>query len=104
MKKRKRWTTEEDKILVQAIKANPHNKEKAFKTAAKKLDRDNHSCKYRWYYYLSNPESKYYVGCLFTLIGTRSRLDNRTNESKYITPVKIKLSLWDRIKSLLSIK
>ena len=31
MKERKRWTTEEDKILVQAIKANPQNKERNYR-------------------------------------------------------------------------
>ena len=37
---RTRWTKEEDEILVQAIKANPHNKAQAFKIAAEKV---NHS-------------------------------------------------------------
>lgn len=103
---RTRWTKEEDKILVRAIKANPHNKEKAFRKAATKLkNRDAKSCSNRWYKMLSNPESKHYVGCMFTMIGIASRLDNRTlnREGAHVTPVKTKKSLWSKIKELLGL-
>ena len=106
MTKRTRWTTEEDKILVQAIKANPHNKAEAFRYAATKLEnRDARSCSNRWYMQLSNPESKHYVGCIFTMIGIASRLDNRTSnrEGVHITPVKTKRGLWSKIKTLLGL-
>ena len=89
---RTRWTKEEDKILVRAIKANPHNKEKAFRKAATKLkNRD--------------AKSKHYVGCMFTMIGIASRLDNRTlnRECAHVTPVKTKKSLWSKIKELLGL-
>lgn len=103
----KKWTKEEDKILVQAIKASPHNKWDAFKKASIKLEgRTIESCRNRWYYQLSNEYSKYYVGSLFTLIGHSSRLDNRTfyKESCHVTPTKSPKSLWDKIKKLLKLK
>lgn len=106
MTKRVRWTSEEDKILVQAIKANPHNKAEAFRIADKKLGRGFTNCENRWYKHLSNPYSKHYVGCLFTLVGTKSKLDNRTsstNKSR-VTPVEIKKGIWSKIKALLGIK
>lgn len=39
MTTRKRWTKEEEEILVQAVKANPHNLSKAFREVAEKLGR-----------------------------------------------------------------
>lgn len=109
MKERPRWTTEEDKILVQAIKANPQNKEEAFKKAAKKLNRTKAACSNRWYQTLSNPYNKKYVGCAFTLIGHRNRLNNRTQyiptkDNQLYKPEKVKTSLWSKIKELLNLK
>lgn len=106
MTKRTRWTKEEDEILVQAIKASPHNKSKAFVSVSEKLNRKPSSCSTRWYGHLSNPESKDYVGCMFTMIGIASRLDNRTTnrEDTKITPIKTKRGIWAKIKELLGIK
>ena len=54
---------------------------------------------------LSNPQCKHYVGCMFTMIGIASRLDNRTldREGVHVTPVKTKKSLWSKIKELLGL-
>jgi hypothetical protein len=106
MSTKKRWTKQEDKILVQAIKANPQNRAKAFKIASKKLDRTVYACTYRWYSYLSNPESKHYVGCMFTLLGHTSKLDNRTvsTENYHISSKPLEKGIWGKIKKLLGIK
>lgn len=103
---RRRWTEEEDKILVQAIKANPHNKAEAFRQASTEMDRDEKSCANRWYKQLSNEYSKHYVGSLFTMIGYYSRLDNRTVNRKdvHITPIESSETLWSKIKRLFGIK
>lgn len=102
---RTKWTKEEDEILVQAVKANPYNKSEAFRAASKKVNHNEVSCSSRWYTHLSNPESKHYVGCMFTMIGVASRFDNRTSnrEGTHVTPVKIKRSLWSKIKALLGL-
>lgn len=103
--KRKKWTAEEDETLVQAIKANPHNKAKAFREASEKVGRSAKCCSNRWYQALSNPEHKSYVGCMFTMLSVSSRLDNRTvnREKVHITPTKTKKSLWTKIKALLGL-
>lgn len=106
MAKFKRWTNEEDTVLVQAIKANLHNRSQAFREAAAKLeDRDETSCSNRWYIVLGNPEHKKYVGCMFTMVGAKSKLDNRTSsrEGVHITPTKTKKGLWAKIKTLLGL-
>ena len=101
----KRWTKEEDEILVQAIKAKPHNKAEVFRSLTGKLGRTESAIAYRWYYYLSNPESKYYVGCMFTMIGHATKMDNRTinREHVYIIPEPMKKGLWSKIKNLLGL-
>lgn len=46
----RRWTNEEEEILVQAIKANPHNIADAFKHASIKLEgRTVCACRLHWY-------------------------------------------------------
>ena len=105
MAKRTKWTAEEDEILVQAIKANPHNKSKAFREVSEKIGRSAKCCANRWYQSLSNPNSKHYAGCMFTMVGVSSRLDNRTSnrEGVHITPTKTKKGLWARVKALLGL-
>lgn len=105
MAKHKRWTKKEDEILVQAIKANPHNKAEAFRSVAIKIDRTESAISFRWYNYLSNPESKHYVGCIFTMIGHATKMDNRTinREHTHITPKPMKKRLWSKIKKLLNL-
>lgn len=102
---RTRWTKEEDEILVQAVKANPHNKAQAFKIAASKVNHSETSCASRWYARLSNPNNKNYAGCMFTMVGATSKFDNRTVNRKgvRITPTNIKKGLWNKIKALLGI-
>lgn len=102
---RNKWTPEEDKILVQAIKANPYNKTKVFKEVSKKVNHSVMSCSTRWYTILSNPESKHYVGCLFTTIGIRSHYDNRGTklDSSITASIKNKKGLWAKIKTLLNL-
>lgn len=105
MVKKIRWTDEEDEILVQAIKANLHNKREAFMIASQEVNHSEKSCAARWYKVLSNPYHKKYVGCVFTMIGMSSKYDNRTvytNNSKTY-PTRVKRNLWYRIKELLGI-
>lgn len=105
MTTRKKWTDEEDKILVQAIKANPHNKQQVFREIAEKTGHTVTSCSSRWYTILSNPKSDKYVGCIFTMVGVKSNLNNRTicTEDTHIAPAKNKAGLWTKIKALLGL-
>lgn len=47
MATRMKWTDEEDAILVQAVKANPHNKAQAFREIAEKTGHTVTSCSSR---------------------------------------------------------
>lgn len=99
----RRWTAEEDKVLVQLIKEHPHNKKEAFRRASIRLDRPITGCSKRWYYVLSNPEHPKYVGCAFTMLSRKTKFDNRTQytEHNVTAPEPMQKSLWDRIKRFL---
>lgn len=107
MSKFQRWTKEEDDILVQAIRLSPYNKLQAIREVLEKLPgRTEGACVQRWYTSLSNPESKYYVGCMFTMLGYESRMDNRTmyTEGYSIEPIKSTIRIWNKIKKFLGLK
>lgn len=101
---RRKWTEEDDLLLKKEVENYPYARQKAFEEAAKKLNRTKEACKYRWYCELSNPESKHYVGCIFTLLAKKAVVNNRTyNNNLYSTPIKPKRGIWNRIKELLGI-
>lgn len=104
----KRWIKEEEDILVQAIKANPHNLKQCFREVSKKLDRSLEAVTFHWYHVLSDPENKKYVGTAFLVIGRKKYNQIRKNAYTnigYTTTMNIprKLGLWSKIKKLLSL-
>ena len=101
--KKRRWTEEEDKILKKEVEKRPYAKETAFRKASKKLDRTVSACHIRWYAELSNPESKHYVGCVFTLLAKKAATINRTTNTLHSNPIKPKKGFWNRIKEMLGI-
>lgn len=102
-KKRRRWTEEDDEILKKEVEKCPYAKETAFREASKKLDRTVSACHIRWYAELSNPESKHYVGCVFTLLAEKAVTVNRTTNTLHSNPIKPKKGFWNRIKEMLGI-
>lgn len=108
MANKRRWTKEEDKILVQAIKANPHNLTQCFREVGERLNRTNKSVKLHWYTTLANPEHKKYTGTAFLTIDKKSYNPIRKNAYTAIgraTTVKTskKLRLWAKVKKLLGL-
>lgn len=101
MRTRFKWTRKNDLRLAKEIDLASYNKTKAFKVMAKKLGITPKMCCNRWYNHLSNPESKYYLGCRFTLISKYEKLENRTRENKTTQPEKIDKSIWAKLKKLL---
>lgn len=99
----RRWTEEEDKILVQLVKEYPHNKVTAFREAGIKLDRPEKGCRNRWYCALSNPEHPKYVGCAFTMLSRKTKFDNRTQytEHNITAPEPMPETLWNKIRRFL---
>lgn len=107
MSTRKRYTPEEDEAIFKAIQETPHNIKKCFMMLSLELEREPKSISNRWYNYLSNPESKHYMGTASFLIGRRTISINRKldYESMKTHPVKVKVSIWksiwNKIKSII---
>lgn len=99
MKRNKRWSKEEEQVLLNCVRENPINLSKAFREATIELDRPLTSCKNRWYQKLNKTE------VCFVTIGTRTKNKNRkivaVNTSD--NTENIKVTVWDRIKKLLKL-
>lgn len=104
MARSKKWTNEEDKVLVQLIEKYPHNLNKAFLMASGKLERTKSACQFRWYQHLGNPNSPKHSSVCFTILSKRKQMVDRKN---YIEgrskrkPKNNKVSIWKKILNLL---
>ena len=102
MAKGVKWTDEENKILVQAITANPHNLSEAIREASKSLNRTTKACKQHWYLALSPKNNPTKVGISFVSVGSNSVYKNRKNSGTAILKPE-KSTLWSRIKKFLGL-
>ena len=101
---RKRWTTEENNILVQAITANPHNIKKACRYAATKLEgRTPKACELHWYQAIAPANNTTKLGVSFLAVGPKTIYKNRKNSGNS-TAQPEKNTLWTKIKKLIGLK
>lgn len=104
MATKRRWTDEENNILVQAITANPHNIREACRHAATKLEgRTPRACIRRWYEVIAPANNPTKLGVTFLVVGPKTIYKNRKNSgSSIIHPEKN--TLWTKIKKLIGLK
>lgn len=104
MAARKRWTKEEEEILVQAITANPHNIAEACRYASTQLDgRTPSACIFHWYEVLAPAKNPTKVGITFMAVGPKTVYKNRKNSGN--TSVKPERNtLWTKIKKFIGLK
>lgn len=94
-----RWTEEENNILIQAVQANPHNLQEAFRQAETQLNRTKEAIAYRWYYKLKRES------ICFVTVSSKKKLKNgklqfKENHSK---PTNNNALIWNKIKRLLGL-
>lgn len=102
MANKKRWTKEEEEILVKAIQANPHNIVEALKTASATINRSFNACRFHWYEVLSPKNNPTKIGVSFVSIGPNTIYKNRKNSGGSMVQPE-KSTLWSRIKRLLKL-
>lgn len=103
---RRRWTQEEEGILVQAVQANPHNLSDCFRLVASRLNRTEKAVTLHWYTSL-NVSSNPRVGTLFMTISNDSLYINRKNHFNgvHVRPIDSNEEQWWKcIKELLNIQ
>lgn len=90
---RKRWSDEEDRVLINQVGRSPQNLQKAFEATAEILGRTVGACEIRWYKFLKKREDS----IAFTLIGA-----NKASKNSKVggTTTKVNKSLWAKIKAL----
>lgn len=102
MANNKKWTKEEEEILVQAIQANPHNISEALRTASNTINRSFKACQFHWYAVLSPENKPNKIGISFVSVGPNTIYKNRKN-SGTSTVQPEKSTIWSRIKRLLKL-
>ena len=102
MANNKKWTKEEEEILVQAIQANPHNISEALRTTSATINRSFKACQFHWYAVLSPKDKPNRIGISFVSIGPNTVYKNRKN-SGTSTVQPEKSTIWSRIKRLLKL-
>lgn len=100
MATRRRWTKEEDEILVQA---NPHNIMDAFRYTSAKLGRTEGACRVHWYQTIAPASNPTKCGIEFMAIGPKTVYKNRKNSGNtFVKPEKN--TLWMKIKKFIGLK
>lgn len=100
MATKKKWTDEENNILVQAITANPHNIQEACRYAATKLEsRTPKACILHWYKVIAPANNPTKLGVSFLAVGPKTIYKNRKNSTSKVKPEKY--ILWKKIIKLL---
>lgn len=94
---KKRYTKEEDQIIIDCVQNSPNNLRKAFKNAADKLvNRDSKSVSNRWYKTLKKDTKN----PVFVVISSKGINANKKNAKSNKNPSKIKklfLEVWNNI-------
>ena len=101
---KRRWTDEENNILVQAITANPHNIREACRHAATKLEgRTPRACIRPWYEVIAPANNPTKLGVSFLAVGPKTIYKNPKNSgSSTVQPEKN--TLWTKIKKFIGVK
>lgn len=98
LKSTRRWTDEEDAILIKNIKECNLRKE-AFQKTADAVGRPVSSCATRWYTVVSLRGDKESV--CFGTVFTNKSLINRTRETNKVSAVPRKQNWWKKVLKLL---
>ena len=91
---RRRWTNEEDQVLIDQVRQNPSNLARAFRATSDIIGRSPHCVEQRWYGKVRHSET------VFINIGARNMSVNSKNNSN---PQPVRLPIWRRILKLLGL-
>lgn len=97
----KRFTKEEDSLILSTVAKNPHNLSECFREVAIKTNRNSKCISNRWYHYLSKKDSNDKTNTVFITVGKKSVNYNRkTVMENTQQPEKQRSSIWRTIFKL----
>lgn len=100
MTKKRKWTTEEEQVLVDQITRSANNIKEALVKTSKLIDRTEAACMYHWYMVISKRKDS---SVCFATIGYKTRNINRkvvranTSDNTEVTTI----SWWKKVINLL---
>ena len=94
MTTRRRWTNEEEQVLIDQVRINSSNLARAFRNTSNITGRSPQSCRQRWYTKVRHSET------VFMTIGTNAMSVN-SKVSDNTQPVSV--PIWRRILRLLGL-
>lgn len=97
MSRGRRWTTNEDKILIEQINTFPNSRKAAFEATAKLTGRKASSCSRRWYNHISLQKDT----MCFATISKTQQVNNRSRATRKAPAVKRNSNWWKKMLKLL---
>jgi hypothetical protein len=100
MSTRRKWTDDEEKVVISKVEASPYNLEKAFREASSVIDRTPSAVRYKWHQGgLREKSDKLFMtyGRKGTLNNNRKIVSSTTSDNT----LKTKKSKWRRILDIL---
>ena len=91
-RKHKRWTDQEDRVLIAQVSRSPENLRKAYERAARLLERTPLACQYRWTQHLRDSKA-----VAFTLVGSAYAMKNSKVRGE---KRRMRKSIWTWIMEL----
>ena len=76
MTNKKRWTVEEEQVLIDQIKRSANNITEAFRRTSRLINRTEAACTYHWYVVISKRENP---SVCFVTVGQKTKNVNRKN-------------------------
>ena len=95
---KKEWTNDEELVVINQVKANPQNLQKAFAEASRILNRSQHAVSLRWYLGLREKSGIVFMTCSHKKATVNKKV---INNNSIETPTKVtKNILYDFITKL----
>ena len=99
MTAKKRWTNDEEQVIISKVRQYPNNLKRAFKEASEVLDRTEHAVALHWYNKTRMSEA------VFITAGSKTANVNSKNvfTGSYDNTQRVKVSIWRKILRLLGL-
>ena len=94
MTTRRRWTSEEEQVLIDQVRINPSNLSRAFRNASNITGRSTHSCEQRWYGKVRHSETVF-----MTISANAMSVNSKVSDNTQ----PVRLPIWRRILNLLGL-
>ena len=99
MTAKRKWTNEEEQVLINQVRQHPNNLQNAFKATSGIIGRSAHSIEQRWYGKIRHSET------VFMTISPKTKNINTKNtvQGGYNNTERVQLSIWRRILKILGL-